>query len=339
MTTVTPDARVGTVTSGLAFAVASAAAFGLAGPLARGLLDTGWTAAAAVLLRIGIAAALLAAPAVLVLRGRWRLLRENLGLVAVFGVVAVAGVQLGFFYAVTYLDVGVALLIEYTAPVAVVTWMWLRHGQRPGPLTLAGAFVAAAGLVLVLDVIGGTSLDVAGVLWALGAMAGLAVYFVLCADTDNGLPPIVLAEGGLLVGVLVLGAAGLTGLVPMAVSTAPAVYDGVAVPWWLAAVGLGAVCAAVAYATGIAAGRRLGSRLASFVGLSEVLMAVVFSLLLLAELPGPVQLVGGVLILVGVLLVRAGEPAARTPPSAEPPPKDPGVGSGTPTTGDGVLRP
>ena len=32
------------------------------------------------------------------------------------------------------MEVGPALLIEYTAPAAVVIWLWLRHGQRPGPI-------------------------------------------------------------------------------------------------------------------------------------------------------------------------------------------------------------
>lgn len=319
MSTMTPDVRSGTVAGGLAFALVSATAFGLAGPLARGLLDEGWTAGAAVLVRVGIAALVLAVPVVVVLRGRWGLLRSNVRVVTLYGVAAVAGIQLAFFYAVTYLDVGVALLIEYTAPVAVVLWMWLRHGQRPGRLTLAGAVVAAAGLVLVLDVVSGASLDVVGVAWALAAMLGLAVYFVVSADQDNGLPPIVLAEGGLVVGTVVLGLAGLVGLVPMAASTAPASYAGFELPWWVAALGLGVVCAALAYATGVAAGRRLGSRLASFVGLSEVLAALVFSVLLLAELPGPLQLAGGVLVLAGVLLVRAGEPAAEQALPVVPP--------------------
>lgn len=319
MSTMTPDVRSGTVASGLAFALVSATAFGLAGPLARGLLDEGWTAGAAVLVRVGIAALVLAVPVVVVLRGRWSLLRANLRVVTLYGVAAVAGIQLAFFYAVTYLDVGVALLIEYTAPVAVVLWMWLRHGQRPGRLTLVGAVVAAAGLVLVLDVVSGASLDPVGVLWALAAMLGLAVYFVVSADQDNGLPPIVLAEGGLVVGTVVLGLAGVVGLVPMTASTAPASYAGFVLPWWVAALGLGVICAALAYATGVAAGRRLGSRLASFVGLSEVLAALVFSVLLLAELPGPLQLVGGVLVLAGVLLVRAGEPASeQTLPEVPP---------------------
>ena len=74
--------------------------------------------------------------------------------------------------------------------------------------------------------------------------------------------------------------------------------------------GLGLVTAAVPYVTGIAATRRLGSRLASFVALSEVLFAVVFAWLLRDQVPHPVQVLGGVLVLAGVVLVRAGEPAA-----------------------------
>ena len=58
--------------------------------------------------------------------------------------------------------------------------------------------------------------------------------------------------------------------------------------------------------TGIAAGRRLGSRLASFVALLEVVAGVVFAWLLLDELPRPVQLLGGLLILAGVVVRQAG---------------------------------
>ena len=53
--------------------------------------------------------------------------------------------------------------------------------------------------------------------------------------------------------------------------------------------------------------RILGSTVASFVGLTEVLFAVLFAWLLLGELPGLVQLAGGVLIISGVVAVRLGE--------------------------------
>ena len=80
-----------------------------------------------------------------------------------------------------------------------------------------------------------------------------------------------------------------------------------------AARGLGLVAAAIAYVTGIAASRRLGSRLASFVALLEVVAAVVFAWLLLDELPRGIQLVGGLLILVGVVVVKVGEKATVRP--------------------------
>ncbi len=120
---------------------------------------------------------------------------------------SVAGTQFAYFSAVAAMDVGPALLIEYTAPAAIVAWLWLRHGERPGPLTLAGAGVAGVGLVLVLDLLSGADLALGGVLWALAAMLGAATYFVTSADTRNGVPPFALAGGGLAIGAAGLGAA------------------------------------------------------------------------------------------------------------------------------------
>src|SRR6478736_6243389 len=226
VTALTHDAARSRTSAGLMLAVASAVTFGLSGALARGLLDTGWSAGAAVTLRTVIAALVLLVPGVLALRGRMHLLRANAGLVTVYGITAVAGAQLCYFYAVTYMQVSVALLLEYTAPVAVVVWLWLRHGHSPSGTTLLGAAIAAGGLVLVLDVVSGAELSAVGVLWALGAMVGAATYFVISADEDNGLPGITLAAGGLVVGGVVLLVAGVSGVLPFHASTADAVYDG-----------------------------------------------------------------------------------------------------------------
>ena len=172
---------------------------------------------------------------------------------------------------------------------------------------MAGAVVALVGLVLVLDLLSGADLSVVGVLWALGAMIGAATYFVMSAEEGNGLPPLALAAGGLIVGGVTLLLAGLVGLVPMATSSEAVEFVGATVAWWVPVLALGVITAAVAYVTGIAAGRRLGSRLASFVALSEVVMSLVFAWLLLGELPRPVQLLGGVVILAGVVMVKLDE--------------------------------
>jgi drug/metabolite transporter (DMT)-like permease len=313
MTTLTDDTQAGTVpagsrlVSGLVFALVSATTFGLSGALARGLLDTGWSAGAVVLIRVGLAALVVTPFAIYSLRGRWDAVRRNLGLITVYGVLAVAGAQFCYFSAVSHMQVGPALLIEYTAPAAVVVWLWLRHGQRPGAVTLVGAGLAALGLVLVLDLLSGADLSTAGVLWALAAMVGAATYFVISADETTGLPPLALAAGGLIVGTIGLALLGVIGVLSMETATIDVTYADRTFAWWVPLVVLGIVTAAISYTTGIAAGRRLGSRLASFVALLEVLAGVGWAWLLLDELPRAIQLVGGLLILAGVVGVKLGE--------------------------------
>ncbi|MBD8870076.1 EamA family transporter [Nocardioides donggukensis] len=317
MTTLTHD--TGTrLASGTGFALLSAISFGLSGALARGLMDAGWSAGSAVTVRVLGGAFVLAVPAVAVLRGRWALLWRSRGLVVGYGVLAVSVTQLCYFYAVAEISVSVALLLEYTAPVAVVGWLWATRGHRPSRLTVAGAVLAAAGLVLVLDLVSGADVNLAGVLWSLGAMVGAAAYFLLSADDGAPLPPLVLAASGLLVGGLVLSSAGALGVLPMRWSTRPVTYAVGTVPWWLPLLALALVTAALSYTTGIAAVRRLGSRLASFVALTEVLAALLAAWWLLHELPGLVQLAGGLLIVAGVVVVKLGErgiaPAAAPVP-------------------------
>lgn len=304
----------GRVASGLGFALVSAMSFALSGPLARGLMDTGWTPAAAVAVRVLLGGVALLPVALVALRGRWALLRCALPLIVGYGLVAVAGCQFTFFTAVSYLPVGVALLIEYTAPIAVVGWMWLRHAQRPNRRTVGGAVLGMAGLVLVIDV-GGGAVSLPGIAWALLAMVGGAAYFILSARSDERLPGVVLAAGALLVGGTALVAAGAVGLLPFAVSDADVVLADTAVPWWAPITALGIVTAAAAYVAGIAAARRLGARLASFCALTEVVIALVLAWLLLAEAPRAIQVLGGVVVLAGVVLVKLGE---RAPVPAEP---------------------
>lgn len=295
---------------GLPLAVVSAACFALSGPLARGLIDAGWTPSAVVVARMSIAALVLAPFAVRAIWGCWGTLRRNARLVLLYGLVPVGGTQFAFFSAVAAMDVGPALLIEYTAPAVIVLWLWLRHGETPTRLTLVGAAVAAAGLVLVLDLLSGADLAAEGVLWALAAMLGAATYFVLSARVTD-LPPLALAGGGLAVGGLVIGALVLVGVLDFAATTASPTYAGETVSWWLPFVALGVVTAALAYTTGIIASRRLGSRLASFVALLEVVAAVIFAWLLLDQVPGTLQMLGGAIIVVGVVVVKLGEPRGQ----------------------------
>ncbi len=293
--------------TGFILALLSAATFGTSGTFASALIDAGWSPGAAVTVRISVAALLLAVPAVIVLRGRWRVLRRNIGMVSVYGLIAVAGCQVAYFNAVQHLSVGVALLLEYMGIVLIVGWLWFRTGRRPRKLTIAGSVAAVLGLALVLDLTGGTTIDLVGVLWGLSAAVGLALFFILSASSDGELPPIAMASGGMTVGAVALLLLGGVGALPMAANTDAVEFAGHQVSWLVPVIGLSLFAAALAYVLGISATRRLGSKLASFVGLTEVLFAVLFAWLLLGELPTPVQLAGGAFILLGVALVRIDE--------------------------------
>ncbi len=297
-----------TTSAGIMVALVSAATFATSGPFAKSLLTTGWTPGSVVFLRIAVAALLLLVPTVRVLAGRWHLLRREWSQVLAFGLLAVALPQLAFFYAVGHLSVGVALMLEYLGLVLVVVWQSVLGRRLPGPATALGVVLALVGLALVLDVLGGVRIDGIGVAWGLLAAVGLASYFVMSGSThETALPPLALAGGGLVVGALAFAALGATGVLPMEFSTAPAELNGFSLPWWVAVLELGVIAAATPYVTGITATRVLGAKLASFVGLSEVLFTVLFAWVLLGELPRAVQLVGGVFILAGVVVVRVEE--------------------------------
>lgn len=292
---------------GLVFAVLSAASFGTSGTFGSALITAGWSPPLVILIRISLGALVLALPAALSLRGRRRQVWASRRTVVLYGVLAVASAQVFYFNAVQRLSVGVALLLEYLGVVLVVGWMWLRHDRRPQRLTVCGSLLALVGLALVLDLLGGTRIDLVGALWGLGAAVGLAAFFVISARSDDALPPVAMAALGMGVGAVVLLVLGLVGALPFRTGGSTVVLAGAPVPFWVPFVGLSVVAAAFAYAVGVIAARRLGATVASFVGLTEVLFAVLFAWLLLDQLPGPIQLLGGVFIVGGVAVVRIDE--------------------------------
>ena len=195
--------------------------------------------------RVGIAAAVLTVPALRQLRGRWHLLRAQRNVVLAYGLIAVAACQVCYFNAVDRLSVGVALLLEYLGIIVIVLWLWVRHGQRPRPLTIAGSASAIGGLFLVLDVVGGAHVDVVGVLWGLCAALGLALFFVLSSRSDDALPPLAMAWAGLAVGAVALASWAPAASPPCAPTTGDVSFAGHRTSWLVPVLGLSLVAAVV----------------------------------------------------------------------------------------------
>jgi drug/metabolite transporter (DMT)-like permease len=287
---------------GVLLGLAASLAFAMSGTFVRPLFNSGWSPGAAVLWRVACASVLLLPVGLWVMRGRLRAVLAEWRVILGFGALAVATAQLMYFAAVSRMSVSIALLIEYMAPVLLVLLAWARTRHAPSRLVVSGTLASVLGLVCVLDLTG-ARLDALGVLFGFGAMIGAAGYFVLGARPST-LHPLALPAFGLPVGAVVLGLATLVGVLPYSAPLVDVELLGTQVPWWLP---LGVVvlsATALAYALGVAGITMMGERLSSFVSLSEVLFAALVAAAVLGEIPSPIQLLGGVLIVTGVVLIR-----------------------------------
>jgi drug/metabolite transporter (DMT)-like permease len=292
-------------TRGLLVGVLASLTFGTSGAFIKPLLESGWSPAAAVTARAGIAGLVLLPIAIGALRGKWAAVWRARWCILGMALIGVAGTQLVYFASIQRIPVSTALLIEYLAPLLLVGFVWARTRRMPRAAVIVGSVVAIGGLVLVIGPGSLAAADGLGLLFAGLAAVGCAIYYVIAARPSDGLPPVAFAAAGLVLGALVLGLVGVLGLVPFTARFGSVVLLGAPIPWWVPLVIVAVVSTAVAYVASIAASERLGSRLMSFVGLLEVVFASLFAWVVLGEALTPLQLLGGVLILAGIAFVRS----------------------------------
>ncbi|MFD8155402.1 DMT family transporter [Streptomyces sp. NPDC001046] len=294
---------------GLGLALGSAVAFGGSGVAAKPLIEAGLDPLHVVWLRVA-GAALVMLP--LAVRHR-ALLRRRPGLLAGFGLLAVAGVQACYFAALSRIPVGVALLVEYLAPALVLGWV--RFVQRR-PVTRAaavGVVLAVGGLACVVEVWSGLGFDALGLLLALGAACCQVGYFVLSdqgSDAGDEAPdPLGVIAYGLLVGAAVLTVVARPWTMDWSVLTGTARMDGTPVAALLLLGWIVLIATVVAYVTGVVSVRRLSPQVAGVVACLEAVIATVLAWVLLGEHLSPPQIAGGVIVLVGAFIAQSSTPA------------------------------
>jgi drug/metabolite transporter (DMT)-like permease len=113
--------------------------------------------------------------------------RRELGYLAIFGICGLAFVHFFYFTAITHLDIGIALVIQYLAPVLVALWArFFVHEPVRRRLWLALA-LALVGLMLVAEVWnGGGTLDGVGVAAALAGAFAYALYILMAEHSVRG---------------------------------------------------------------------------------------------------------------------------------------------------------
>jgi len=235
---------------------------------------------------------------------------EWLPLIA-YGVLGVAMTQYLFFVALQYLPVGVALLIEFTAPVFVALWFRFVVKEPTRRMVWLALLIAILGLALVAEVWRGFSFDAVGLIAALGAALALSTHYLITDRQMRVAQPrdaVSLTMWGFGFASLfwvitqpwwafpwsdfsgnsdpILGP--VIGNRPLWFLSAWMIILGTVVPFWLV----------------VASMRHLRASQASVVGLTEPLLAIVVAWIVLSEALSLVQLLGGVFILLGVVLAE-----------------------------------
>lgn len=174
-------ARVRHPATGYLLYLVAACLFALNGTISKSILLSGIDPARLSQLRVTLAFLILLVVVAITRPSALRVRRKEIPVLLAFGILGIAMTQYLYFVAINLLPVGIALLIEFTAPIMVALNWWFRFGmhQAVNRKVWAGLALALTGLALVGQVWKGFTLDGLGVIAAFGAAAALALYYLL----------------------------------------------------------------------------------------------------------------------------------------------------------------
>lgn len=130
--------------------------------LAKGILDTGFDVTALAQLRATIAAMILAGIVAIVRPQGLRLRRHEVLPLALMGVFGIALTQFLIYMSVRELPVGVAMLLQFTAPLMIAVWFRVRHREVVKNMVWLGLAISIASLALVGQIWEGFTLSITG---------------------------------------------------------------------------------------------------------------------------------------------------------------------------------
>jgi drug/metabolite transporter (DMT)-like permease len=296
---VTPE-RTRHPARGYALAAAGATMWALNGNMARYLLDDGVSAFRLSELRslgswlILLLVLGLARPELL------RVERRDLPALAALGVVGLAGVHATYFLAIDRLEIGVAVTIQYLAPLLLLLWLRLVHGRHLAPSLWGAVGLSVLGCFLVVRAYDVDSLDALGVAAAFGAALTFAFYMVGSERAGHTHEPVT----------TLFWAFGFASL-----------FWALTTPWWtfpfgdldstrnvLLAAGVVIVGTLLPFVCLVAAVRHVPASRAAVVATLEPVLAAVFAWIIHDEALAAVQVAGGVAVLAAVVWVQARRP-------------------------------
>jgi DME family drug/metabolite transporter len=237
-----------------------------------------------------------------------RLLRiraQDIPFFLLFGLICVTLLQATWAYAVSLIDIGVAVVLNYTAPAWAALFAWPLLGERINRQKGTALLLTTAGVALIVRIfdVPFLSLNVEGLLWGLGSgvLYGLYSIFVRGALKRYSFWTIItytFAIGGLF---LVIAQLVLSPVEASPSRIVSALAQPGAVLWLLI---LALVPTLAGYSLFTFGLRFLEATVATILATIEPVMATLWAALFLGESLTWPQVVGGALVIAGVIALQ-----------------------------------
>jgi len=242
---------------------------------------------------------------------------RDLALVIGLGLVGVALLQWTYFVAIDRLPLGVALLLEYTAPVLVALWARFVRREPVRERVWVALALSMAGLVLVSQAWQGMVLDGVGVLAGAGAAVSFAAYFLLGERGVSDDDPLRVILWSFLVAAIALNVvAPITGLdrdIPGTTTSLLGALHSLSVPVWVLLLWVALLGTVVPFLLELYALQHLTATAVIVVAMLEPVGATLLGWTWFGESLTAVQTLGAAAVVAGILLAQTSRPSVREP--------------------------
>ena len=241
-------------------------------------------------------------------RARLRVGRRELLFLVLFGVTGVAFVQWLYFVAIEHLPVGIALLIQFLAPLFVALFARFVYHERIRSRIWVALALCIVGLAVIVQIWSGLAFSTIGITAALAASFALTAYILMAERERRHRDPVSLSFYGFLFAALFWAIVQPLWRFPWDVLGESVSLQGNlaehSAPVWLLVAFVVVVGTMITFSLLTGALKHIPATRASIVATLEPVIATVVAWLWLGETFGTAQLIGGAVVLAGIFLAQ-----------------------------------
>ena len=288
--------------------------FALGGVAAKVLREANLDAFRLTQIRTSSAALILLVFVLLRDKSQLKATRREIKDLIIFGVIGIAAVTSFYFFALKYLYVSVALIIEFTAPIWIVLYLRFVKKKSVPPTMWLGIVFAFSGLLLISQIWSGSSLHPLGVFVAFLDALALALYFIFADRLSQTRSSLSLITWGMSVAAIFFALILPWWNFPFKFLTTTYSLQGelssYSAPGWALILWIVIIGTVIPYLLTVTAIRELSASTSSVIGMIEPIFAGVIAWWLLNEAFTTIQLIGCAVVLIGIYLADKARNAA-----------------------------